>query len=164
MSYRIVERGIGRAGGLEARESRQAEWNAKYGKGKWVTGYDFDGRFYPYEEAVDRLYNRSYNMHFDAHPEDMQELCERASYLCNSHSQRTGSTDLQVPAVLKCAQERNMEIGNGKTPIDIGSTNEDTIGNKLSPTAILFLGGVLNGMTLEDFWQSEAKCLAVKED
>ena len=162
MNFRIVERDIGRAGSLANRQRRGLEWDKRYGLGRWATGYDPDGRFIPYEEAVEALYNRSYEMHFDAHPKDLAELVATASFLYNSHAKRTGSIDLQVPAVEKCLERRGLRL-SGKEPVDIGSADYDAIGNRLSPARVMFLGGI-NGQTLEGFWQSDAKCLAIRED
>ncbi len=52
MPWRIVERHIGRAGGLRERTARQREWDRKYGEGNWQVGYVED--------------------HFAAHPQDLE--------------------------------------------------------------------------------------------
>ncbi len=39
MPWRIVERRIGRAGGLKQRTARQREWDEKHGRDNWLIGY-----------------------------------------------------------------------------------------------------------------------------
>src|SRR5262245_41826952 len=69
MSWRVVERHIGRAGGLRQRTARQRDWDRKYGEGNWQVGYVLGGRFAPQEEALESVYYRSYAEHFATHPE-----------------------------------------------------------------------------------------------
>ena len=45
MPWKVVERKIGRAGGLKQRTARQREWDQKYGDGNWAVGYVIDGNF-----------------------------------------------------------------------------------------------------------------------
>jgi hypothetical protein len=44
MPWKVVERRIGRAGGVKQREGRQREWDRKYGE-NWAVGYVLDGEF-----------------------------------------------------------------------------------------------------------------------
>ena len=74
MPWKVVERKIGRAGGLKQRTTRQREWDRKYGEENWAVGYVIDGAFVLQEEALESVYNRSYEEHFAAHPEDLAEL------------------------------------------------------------------------------------------
>ena len=41
MPWKIVERKVGRAGGVKQRNARQQEWDRKYGD--WAVGYVIDG-------------------------------------------------------------------------------------------------------------------------
>jgi hypothetical protein len=41
MPWNVVERRIGRAGGLKQRTARQREWDQKYGDGNWAEEEDF---------------------------------------------------------------------------------------------------------------------------
>ena len=45
MPWNVVERKIGRAGGVKQRTARQREWDQKYGDGNWAVGYVVDGAF-----------------------------------------------------------------------------------------------------------------------
>jgi hypothetical protein len=45
MPWEVVERKIGRAGGVKQRTGRQREWDQKYGDGNWAVGYVVDGAF-----------------------------------------------------------------------------------------------------------------------
>lgn len=38
MPWKVVERKIGRAGGVKQRTARQREWDQKYGEGDWAVG------------------------------------------------------------------------------------------------------------------------------
>ena len=74
MPWRVVEKKIGRAGGLQQRTARQREWDGQYGEDNWEVGYVIDGEFVPQNEALESIYYRSYEEHFAAHPEDLEEL------------------------------------------------------------------------------------------
>ncbi len=39
MSWQIVERRLGRAGGIKERNARQRGWDDRYGDGNWAIGY-----------------------------------------------------------------------------------------------------------------------------
>src|SRR6202041_2528816 len=75
----------GRAGGLKQRTARQREWDQKYGDGQWAVGYVVDGAFVLQEDALESIYNRSYEEHFAAHPDDLDELIRLAKTLRNPH-------------------------------------------------------------------------------
>jgi hypothetical protein len=47
MPWRVVEKRIGRAGGLQQRTARQREWDRRYGEDNWQVGYVIDGEFVP---------------------------------------------------------------------------------------------------------------------
>ena len=82
-----------------------------------------------------------------------------AKALDNPHSRITGSVDLQVPAIMKYLDDKNLKL-NGKEVVDIGSYGHSShaISIRLSPLTIKCC---LNPkLTLEKFWQ-EKKCLAV---
>ena len=38
MPWRVVERKVGRAGGVQQRTARQREWDASYGEDNWEVG------------------------------------------------------------------------------------------------------------------------------
>jgi len=73
MPWRIVERRIGRAGGLKQRTARQREWDEKHGRDNWLIGYVIDGEFVSQEDALETVYYKSYEEHFARHPEDLEE-------------------------------------------------------------------------------------------
>ena len=95
MPWNVVERKIGRAGGLKQRTARQREWDQKYGEDQWAVGYVVDGAFVLQEDALDSIYNRSYEEHFVAHPVDLEELIGLAKSLRNPHAEATTGVDLQ---------------------------------------------------------------------
>jgi hypothetical protein len=43
MPWKVVERKIGRAGGVQQRTARQRGWDQRYGEGQWAVGYVVDG-------------------------------------------------------------------------------------------------------------------------
>ena len=100
MPWKVVERKIGRAGGVKQRTARQREWNEKYGDDNWAVGYIIDGDFVLQEDALESIYNRSYEQHFATHPEDLEELIRLAKSLRNPHAEATTGVDLQVPAIM----------------------------------------------------------------
>src|SRR5262245_20991732 len=163
MPWEVVERKIGRAGGLKQRTARQREWDEKYGDGNWAVGYVIDGAFVSQEDALESIYNRSYEEHFAAHPEDLDELIRLAKSLRNPHAEATTGVDLQVPAILAYLDRHGLRL-LGAEVVDIGSWKGKTshaISIRLSPLHIHVVGDPK--MTLEQFWQ-EKKCLAVWED
>jgi hypothetical protein len=85
MPWEVVERKIGRAGGVRQRTARQREWDQKYGERRWAVGYVVDGTFVLQEHAVESIYDRSYEDHFAAHPEDLEELIRLAKTVRNPH-------------------------------------------------------------------------------
>lgn len=163
MPWQVVERKIGRAGGIKKRTARQREWDRKYGEGNWSVGYVIDGAFILQENALESIYNRSYEEHFAAHPEDLEELIRRAKSLRNPHAEATTGVDLQVPAILTYLERHGLRL-QGSEIVDIGSWKgkaSHAISIHLSPLHIPVVGDPK--MTLEQFWQ-ERKCLAVWED
>lgn len=162
MPWRVVERRIGRAGGVKQRESRQRDWDRKYGEDAWMVGYVIDGCFVPQEEAIETIYNRSYEQHFAEHPEDLAELIQTAKVLRNPHALATTGVDLQVPAIMSYLEQRGLKL-QGAEVVDIGSYGDRShaLSIRLSPVHIKVHGE--STMTLEKFWQTK-KCLAVWED
>jgi hypothetical protein len=163
MSWRVVERHIGRAGGLRQREARQRDWDRKYGEGNWQVGYVLGGRFIPQEEALESVYYRSYAEHFAAHPEGLEELLRLARVLRNPHAEATTGVDLQVPAILTYLERHGLRL-RGTEVVDIGSWQgkaSHPISVRLSPLHIRLAG--TPKMTLERFWQGK-KCLAVWDE
>lgn len=163
MSWRIVDRRIGRAGGLRERTVRQREWDHKYGEGMWAIGYLIEGEFVEQEEAISIVYNPSYARHFEEHPEDLEELCALAKVLRNPHSEATTGVDLQVPAIRDYLVRKGREL-TGMEVVDIGTWKGQAshpISVRLSPLHINC--AIRPEWTLEKYWQ-ERKVLAVWED
>lgn len=160
MSWKIVERKIGKAGNLKQQQKRQRIWDKKYDE-NWMIGYVVDGEFISQEAALESIYYKSYEVHFETHPEDLNELINTAKILENPHAKSTGGVDLQVPAILKFLKRNNLTL-KGKEVVQIGTfgTRSHKISVRLSPLTIKVIGN--NKMTLEQFWQ-EKKCLAVWE-
>jgi hypothetical protein len=162
MAWKVVERRIGRAGGVKQLEGRQREWDRKYGEDAWMVGYVIDGGFVPQEEAIGTIYNRSYEQHFAEHPEDLEDLIKTAKVLRNPHAMATTGVDLQVPAIMSYLKQRGLAL-QGAEVVDIGSYGDRShaLSIRLSPVHIRVAGD--STMTLEKFWQNK-KCLAVWED
>jgi hypothetical protein len=159
MSWHIVLKRIGRAGGIKQRMKRQREWDRLYGEDMWAVGYLIDGQFVLQEEALETVYYRSYEEHFAQHPTDLQELLALAKRLRNPHAEATTGIDLQVPAIMDYLMRHHLEL-HGQEIIDIGSWHgqaSHAISIRLSPLHIKVVGNP--NMTLEQFWQEE-KCLA----
>ncbi len=162
MPWNVVERKIGRAGGRKQRTARQREWDEKYGEGRRAVGYVIAGTFVLQEHALEPIYNRSYEEHFAAHPDDLEELIRLARRLRNPHAEATTGVDLQVPAILTYLERHGLRL-SGTEVVDIGSWKgraSHAISIRLSPLHINVTGDPR--MTLERFWQ-ERKCLAVWE-
>lgn len=162
MPWRVVERRIGRAGGVKQRTSRQRQWDQKYGEDAWMVGYVIDGEFVSQDAAIETIYNRSYEAHFEQHPDDLDELIQTAKVLRNPHAIATTGVDLQVPAIMVYLKKRGLTL-KGTDVVDIGTYGgrSHAISVRLSPLTIKVVGDP--GMTLETFWQ-EKKCLAVWTD
>ncbi|MBI4852285.1 MAG: hypothetical protein HY819_10855 [Acidobacteria bacterium] len=163
MPWKVVERRIGRAGGVKERTARQREWNKKYGDGSWAIGYIIDGDFILQEDALETIYYKSYEEHFANHSEDLEELIQLAKELRNPHSEATTGVDLQVATITEYLKRNNLSL-QGKERVDIGSWNGQAshpISIRLSPLHIKVTGDPKT--TLEKFWQ-DRKCLAIWED
>ena len=163
MPWKVVERRIGRAGGLKQRTERQREWDRKYGDGLWAVGYVVDGEFVLQEDALESIYYRSYEEHFKSHPEDVHELIKLAKTLRNPHALATPGVDLQVPAIMDYLTPNNLSL-QGSEVVDIGSWEGQAshpISIRLSPLQVKLAGD--SKITLEKFWQSK-KCLAIWEE
>jgi len=160
MSWKIVERKIGKAGNLKQQQKRQSVWDKKYDE-NWMIGYIIDGVFISQEDALESVYYKSYELHFKNHPDDLNELINTAKILENPHSKLTGGVDLQVPAIIKYLKRNNLVL-KGNEVVEIGTfgTRSHKISVRLSPLTIKVIGN--NKMTLEKFWQ-EKKCLAIWE-
>ena len=159
MPWKIVERKIGRAGGIKRRTARQREWDRKYGE-CWAVGYAINGEFVTQDEALETVYFRSYEEHFRDHPEDLEELIDLAKTLRNPHAEATTGVDLQVPAIMEYLERNGLRL-RGKEVVDIGSwkgKSSHALSVRLSPLTIPCT--VQPKMTLEKFWQDK-KCLAV---
>lgn len=158
--WEIVERRLGRAGGPKQRAARQRQWDKQYGEDAWCVGYVLDGQFVPYEEALTRIYQASYDAYLDAHPEQVEALTGLAKLLRNPHAQATGGVDLQVPAIMDYLRRRAISL-SGDQVVDIGSYDgvaSHAISVRLSPLQIPCV--IEPRQTLEAFWQ-QRKCLAI---
>ncbi|MBT3223926.1 MAG: hypothetical protein HN348_33075, partial [Proteobacteria bacterium] len=51
MMWKVVERRLGRAGGVKQRSKRQRQWDNKYGEEMWAVGYVLDDEFVSQEDA-----------------------------------------------------------------------------------------------------------------
>ena len=163
MPWKVVERRIGKAGSLKQRTGRQREWDRKYGNGNWEVGYVVEGRFISQEEALETIYYRSYEQHFQQHPSDLEELINLAKILRNPHAEATTSVDLQVPAITDYLKRNDLWL-QGREVVDIGSWEgqaTQAISVRLSPLSVRVIGDPK--MTLEQYWQDK-KCLAIWED
>jgi hypothetical protein len=159
----VVQRKLGRAGGVHERTARQRAWDRRYGEGNWEVGYVLDGQFVPQDQALESVYYRSYEEHFAAHPEDLEELVRTARCLRNPHAEATTGVELQVPAILTYL-ERHGRTLRGKEVVDIGSWEgraSHSISIRLSPLTIRATGAPKR--TWEQFWQQK-KCLAVWDE
>lgn len=161
MSWKVVERRLGKAGNAKQRNRRQKEWEKKYGE-NWMIGYIVSGEFISQEDAFESIYYESYKAHFEKYPSDLEELICRAKILSNPHAKLTGGVDLQVPAIMKYLNDNALKL-LGKEVVDIGSygNRSHKISVRLSPLTIKVVGNPK--MTLEKFWQNK-KCLVVWED
>lgn len=158
MPWKIVERKIGRAGGIKRRAAKQREWDRKYGD--WVIGYVVDGEFVTQDDALETIYYQSYAEHFRSKPDDLLELIDLAKVLRNPHADATTGVDLQVPAIMDYLKRHDLKLA-GDNVVDIGTYDgkcSHTISVRLSPLTIKCC--IKTKMTLESFWQDK-KCLAV---
>ena len=162
MGWIVVQRRLGRAGGVKARTARQRDWDRKYGEGMWQIGYVIEGEFINQDDAFESVYCQSYREYFEQHPKDLEELRSLAKALRNPHALATTGVDLQVPAIEQCLQELGLEL-HGKDVVDVGTWKGERshpISERLSPLAIPCC--LEPRKSLESFWQSK-KCLAVWE-
>jgi hypothetical protein len=163
MPWKIVDKRIGRAGGAKQREARQREWDRKYGEDAWAIGYVVDDRFILQEQALVDVYHHSYDVHFAAHPADLEELLGTAKVLRNPHAEATTGVDLQVPAILDYLKRHDLVL-TGTEVVDIGSWEghaSHALSIRLSPLTIRCC--LDDRVSLETWWQNQ-KCLAVWSD
>lgn len=163
MGWRVVERRLGKAGGVRQRTARQREWDRKYGEDRWAIGYEVDGEFVRQEDALESVYYKSYEAHFAAHPEDLAELIALAKTLRNPHAEATTGVDLQVPAIGDYLRRRGLRLA-GAEVVDIGTWDgkaSHPISVRLSPLTIACAADP--NRTLEQWWQ-QRKVLVVWED
>ncbi|MBL9099890.1 MAG: hypothetical protein JNL82_02975 [Myxococcales bacterium] len=163
MGWRVVERRIGKAGGIKQREARQREWDRKYGEDSWAIGYMIDDEFVRQEDALESVYYKSYERHFAEHPEDLEALIGLARVLRNPHAEATTGVDLQVPAIMDYLKRRGLAL-RGREVVDIGTWNgaaSHPISVHLSPLTIRCAAEPER--SLEEFWQHR-KVLVLWED
>lgn len=163
MGWRVVERRIGKAGGIKQREARQREWDRKYGEDNWAIGYMIDDEFVRQEDALESVYYKSYERHFAEHPEDLAALIGLARVLRNPHAEATTGVDLQVPAIMDYLKRHGLAL-RGREVVDIGTWNgaaSHPISVHLSPLTIRCAAEPER--SLEEFWQHR-KVLVLWED
>lgn len=163
MSWRVIKRKLGPAGSLSMRLARQRDWNEKYGEGHWAVGYIYEEEFISSDEAIDLIYNKSYEQHFLDHPNDLDELITTAKALTNPHADAGRGVDLQVPAIRHCLKKWDLRL-KGRELVDIGTWQNKAshpISVRLSPLQVKALGHPK--WTLEKFWQRR-KVLALWEN
>jgi hypothetical protein len=163
MGWRVVERRIGKAGGIKQREARQREWDRKYGEDNWAIGYMIDDEFVRQEDALESVYYKSYERHFAEHPEDLAALIGLARVLRNPHAEATTGVDLQVPAIMDYLKRHRLAL-QGREVVDIGTWNgaaSHPISVHLSPLTIRCAAEPER--SLEEFWQHR-KVLVLWED
>ena len=85
-----------------------------------MIGYSFDGDFISQEDALELIYYKSYEQHFENNPEDLNELIRTAKVLINPHSKLTGGIDLQVPAIVKYLERNSLKL-QGNEVVEIGT-------------------------------------------
>lgn len=161
MTWKVAERKIGKAGNIKQQQKRQQDWNRKYGE-NWQIGYFINNEFVVQEDALEIIYYKSYEEHFENHPQDLSELIHTAKALRNPHAEMTGGTDLQLPTIYKYLKNKNLTL-LGNEMVDIGTygTRSHKLSVRLSPLTIKVTGNP--NMTLEKFWQDK-KCLVIWED
>lgn len=180
--YKIVERNIGRAGRKDQMLRQQEEWNQKYGTNQWLTGYEVNGQFMTREVAIREVYAPAYFYFLDNNPQYVKQL-QNSGGVFNPHAYFSNSVDIQSQIVNEYMQYRGLTY-NGTNIIAVGtwqpkrdkepvfqkmqelgySIQNDkiqypSISYDLSPYKIMCLHN--SELSVEDFWQSEAKCLAV---
>jgi hypothetical protein len=89
------------------------ESDQKYGEDQCAVGYAVDGAFVLQEDALDSICNRSYDEHFGAHPEDLEELIGLAKRLRNPRAEATTGVDLQVPAIMAYLERHRLRLQGG---------------------------------------------------
>jgi len=117
MPWQIVERKIGRAGSAKQRAARSENGTSVMGRDSWAVGYVIEGEFVLQEEALQSVYYRSYEAHFRAHPEDLEELLRAGSRARNPHAEATTGVDLQIPAIMQYLQ-RQRTRNSGQRVVD----------------------------------------------
>lgn len=163
--YVVVEK-IGRAGSPQNRAKKQEEWDKKYGKNKWCVVYQYNGKVYTREEALEEFYNKSYYDFLKNNPQLANQLCQMAKELYNPHAEETGGVDLQCPAVYQALEKLGLSL-KGKERVAIGvwgtkyGRKYPSISYKLSPFQVpLWCDHSIN---VEAFWQ-DYKYLGVQRN
>lgn len=163
MPWQVVERNISPTGGVWELAAHKRAWEGKHGRGNWVIGYETERGFITEEAAIEAIYYKSYEEHFDSHPNDLDELVHLAGELRNPHAEAIAGVDLQVPAIMDYLNRNELNL-RGPEVVDIGAWDSGTsppIGIRLSAAHVTAVGN--HKMSLEKFWQSK-KCLAVWKD
>lgn len=182
--YTIVERNIGRAGTKEQAKQKQILWNQKYGEGAWLTGYEVNGKFMTREDAIVEVYNKAYFAFLDQNPKYVTQLVNSAGVF-NPHALFTNSVDIQASTIQEYMNSKGLTFqGQGYIPIGTWQPkhNKDIIfkratemglkivGDKISYPPISYALSPFNitclhnpKLSVEGFWQSGSKCLAVKQ-
>lgn len=183
--YEIVERDIGRAGRKDAMLRKQEEWNKKYGEGKWITGYEVEGSFMTREVAINQVYAKAYFDFLDNNPRYVQEL-QNAAGVFNPHARFSNSVDIQAQIVEAYMKHKGLSF-NGTKMIAVGSwqpkNNKEVVFSEMSNLGFQIQNDKIkyppisyalspfnikclhdSHLSIEGFWQSSSKCLAVIKD
>lgn len=153
--YRVVEK-LGRAGGPRNRERKQKEWNEKYGEGNWAVVYQYNGKVYTREEALENFYHKSYYDFLKKNPHLANQLCAMAKEIYNPHAEATGGVDLQCPAVHEALEKLGLSL-HGDKRVAIGTWGTKygrkypSISYKLSPFQVPLWCD--SSISVEEFWQ-----------
>lgn len=182
MRYRVVERNIGRARSKQEMLKKQAHWDETYGAGNWVTGYELPDGFKTRDEAIVEIYDKSYFDWLDRNPKFVDEILSYSG-VYNPHALLSNSTDLQARSIERYIEIENLSF-HGTRPLPVGayqpkqmspsveakvremglSVKEGKIvypkiSYKLSPYSVPCI--LDPSKSIEAFWQSGIKCLAI---
>ena len=170
-------------GFLGARKAeRFARWDDWWGRGRWTLAHLYRDRFCVGETAF-ALYEQSYRVHFERHPEVLEALVANASEVYDTSpsniasgfdwsAQDDGPTHLQDIAVRRAVRALGRSF-RGSRPLEI--RGRDSEGYHLNPGQIPFFDpdAILRPATcradwirpdsLEDFWQQNKVLLVERQ-
>lgn len=182
---KIVQRNIGRAGNFKQMQEKKKGLDRIYGEGNWMTGYEVNGRFLTREQAIEEVYNPSYFKILDENRQLVEQLVN-AKGVFNPHALLSKSTDIQAQTVECYMKLRGLEFKGNRYEIPIGTYQPKVITDEhkrilYSKGLNVFRNGkivypqisydlspykvpcIINpNISVEEFWQSDAKCIAIK--